>query len=928
MNNFFVFIILYLLKLNKIKKYLILLMGMIKLSFVLLLKIISCKIIVHLIPFTKISNLTNPFNYSNIINDLNQNSKRTFIILNPDQFENWVSNNNNYLNIINKLITQKQLEFIIDGINEDREKDNYINLISGIRKKINFILSTLNAFPTVSFFLSQESTTLENMNLYRKMGFKYLILNKINIQFKNELMSEKNLEFKWKISKEDTNGFFTHIINEISTPEFLKDFSSDKEMDLSNNSVLENYTKNLIEYANKTLNGFRHNNLLFLFGGNDSFNEGKFNFENIEKLMNYINQNEKYKDIIEIYFSTFENYFHFVEHDLQNQSLLIYDKPLPLSNNYEKKWLNFYINNPYLRGREYEINNFMNSLFIFNNDLLIGKKINTTFDPIQKNYLEKINMELSINSQEQLFNDYETSLKQNVKDSIKQYYNIPNDELIVCLSNNKVNLGCKIGFTENKKSYRLGIINPGLEGKILITLETDLNETVNFRIIDRNNKEVQFNFICIPNYKCYINFFYNFYKSHSIIQISIIDIKKGTIKNKQKFDNKNIELKGFDKIFKKFEFNCDDSSFYIELKDKKIYKFSINEVLLNSDSNDLIYNDNIIKYKINYQESFIIDSEISKSLLLLTENDYLLFNIYKDPFFIQIISLIFENIDNNKIIGLTIDSNINNEGKIYHDKQGIKMEEYNINYNNNINNNIFVVHKALSLFSKENNKKITLFIDRPNIGVSHKEGSLMYILNHKNEILRNQKLEFRFILTIDEIFHEDVNEISKKYFEKNLLIFYYQNNSFYVPNSLIRNLRLFEENKLRKLQNNQNTNLQYYFDTFDFQNIYFKYAYSIQNYIYSSNINLRIFYFSEKKILLEFYNEIDEYFIQNVDSNFKNIKNFISTVIQGNIFECCIRGVNCKSVNNNSQLRKLHSFSDFAKYEIEKNEFKVFIINF
>ena len=906
-------------------------MWLIKIFFILLLKVFAGKITIHLIPFTRISNLTKPFNYSNVINDLNENLKRTFVILNPVQFEKWYTDNNYSLSLIKDLIKNKQLEFIIDGINEEREKDNYLNLISGIRRKINFIINTLNSFPTVSFFLSQESTSLENLDLYRKIGFKYLILNKLNIQFKNELITEKDLEFKWKVSKEDKNGFFTHIINEISTPEFLKDFSSDKEMNLSKNSILENYTKNLIEYANKTLSGFKHNNLLFLFGGYDTFAQGKFNFENIEKLINYINQN-KYKDIIEIYYSTFENYFHFSEQDLRNQSILIFDKHLPLSNDYKKKWINFYVNNPYLRGREYEINNFMNSLFIFNNDLFIGKKTNTLFDSIQKSYLEKINMILSINSQEQLFNDYEKDLKQNLNNLIQNYYNESNNELIVCLSNNKVNLGCKIEFPENKKSHRLGIINPGLDGKILITLETNImNENVTFRLEDSKNKVVQFNFVCIPNYKCYINFFYTFYKTHSIIQISIVDIKTGNINNKQKFDNSKIELKGFDTIFKKFEFNSEDSSFYVVFKHKKTnsYNFSINEVLLNSGSNDLFSNNNINKYKINYQESFIINSEISKSLLLFTENDYLLFNIYNSPFFIQIVSLIFENIDNNKMLGLVIDSNINNEGKIYHDYQGIKMQEYNINYNNNINDNIFVVHKALSLFSKENNQKITLFIDRPNIGVSHKEGSLMYILTHKNEIVKNEKLEFRFILTIDEIFHEDVNKISKNYFEKNLLIFYNPNNNFEVPQSLRnRNLRLHEENDFRKLQQNQYFSVQYYFDSFDSQNVYFKYAYSIQNYIYSSNINMRVFYFSKNTILLEFYNDIDKYFIQNFNYNFYQSKSIISTLIQGNIFECYFIGVNCKPVKNNIRLRRLHSYSYFAKYEIDPNEFKVFIINF
>lgn len=54
-------------------------------------------------------------------------------------------------------------------------------------------------------------------------------------------------------------------------------------------------------------------------------------------------------------------------------------------------------------------------------------------------------------------------------------------------------------------------INPKLEGKVLITLETKIkNKNIRCIIEDKRKKEIKYNFICISNYKYYINFFYYF----------------------------------------------------------------------------------------------------------------------------------------------------------------------------------------------------------------------------------------------------------------------------------------------------------------------------------------------------------------------------------------------------------------------------------
>jgi hypothetical protein len=235
----------------------------------------------------------------------------------------------------------------------------------------------------------------------------------------------------------------------------------------------------------------------------------------------------------------------------------------------------------------------------------------------------------------------------------------------------------------------------------------------------------------------------------------------------------------------------------------------------------------------------------------------------------------------------------------------------------------------MSLLSEEEKKKITLFVDRPNVAVSYKENSLLYILNNENEIIKNEKLEFKFILSIDELFDEEINEISINYFEKNLMMFYDKNKDIEVnvplppKNPMNPPNRRLLEGKIKLFRNLQRNELKMIFDSYKIINVYFNYAYSLQLFIHSGNINLRPYYIEDNKILFEFYNVLDEYFIHNNDFRFNN-KNL--SILKGNISECCIRGVNCQGIKN--LLRRLQMKLMFVDYDIKPNNFKVFIVNF
>ena len=217
-----------------------------------------------------------------------------------------------------------------------------------------------------------------------------------------------------------------------------------------------------------------------------------------------------------------------------------------------------------------------------------------------------------------------------------------------------------------------------------------------------------------------------------------------------------------------------------------------------------------------------------------------------------------------------------------------------------VNENFFPINKAISIASKNDNKKITIFNDRPEGGTSLKNGSLILMLNRWSSTDDNKGLEERlnepqssnndfeikhiFEFDYDDQKNKEIYFLSENYFQNGLLMFYDLN-----------------------YNNTQN----------DF---YYKLSKISEMFIFSEFVKMQILYVDEKKIILQFMNEFDEYF--NYDKNNLYNKKIHSLKITNkskyNIKKCDVNGFNCQKIYFNS--------NEYINYLIEPLNLLVFSI--
>ena len=97
-------------------------------------------------------------------------------------------------------------------------------------------------------------------------------------------------------------------------------------------------------------------------------------------------------------------------------------------------------------------------------------------------------------------------------------------------------------------------------------------------------------------------------------------------------------------------------------------------------------------------------------------------------------------------------------------------------------------------------------------------------------------------------------------------------------------------------------------------------------FIFTDKIKMNVFYISKKRILVQFFNEYDNYF--DGKNQYENFSNILSVDIRKKnikIAECNINGFECHEINLDS---KFGANDGFIHYRLYPLEFKVFEIKF
>ena len=909
--------------------------------------------------------------FSNVYNQLTNSTKsqyadkRTFVFCEMINFEKWyTSNSETVKNTIKSLLQSGRIEFVGGGlVMHDEANSLYQDIIDQLRKGNQFLNNEFNITSNVGWMLDPFGHSEGNALIHSQLGFEYLVINRIDYQEHNKRVSKGQLEFTWKpfgLSK----SIFTHITPYHYGTSMYFNFLHDEKAIPSQTSAHKVATEFLEKIRSKA-KGFQHDQYMLLLGDDFTFYNREFLFERMEFIMDYINNNKTNNDDVRIFYSTPSKYFTAVKKELmKHNKVLPIEKHIdfyPYADKEYAYWTGYYTSRPYLKGITKHLSNLYLTASTYLVEMLLHNKIK--LQDIQLIQLQKMigllqhHDAITGTAKEKVSNDYIMKSKKAINETtskvismlLKDNYISSSDDIKICLSNPTVDYGCNNEFSidnSNENETAIGIINPGINGEILITIEFMNEEESEYKVYNEHGNEIESDFYCFDdeyfqyNYKCFLNFFYTF-APH--ILVTSFTLKKYTITNDSNnilnYPLQSITLIQNKNNIKSFVFHPDNETFSLtSIQDNTIneYNFTLQHAYYegyvktqrstirpknaNPDGAYIFAPMNMHpeQLPLNKTRSFYHKGKISTTFFFSFSNyTYMIVSIYTSPFIIKVDSIIKPLYSqNNKNFVLQLQSNIQNNitfpdeidsnrtySEFWTDSNGIRMKRrisdhrsYKYNFNDIIASNFYPVTTKISIREKQNrtyapkqksflttqDKQITIFTDRPQSGTSIQEGEIMLI------ILRSS-------------LSDDLRGVNEKLYESMSSRYYFKISHFIMIGNSIYTDSTSVQNKYRSLQMVHNS---LYRTPLLFKEHY-KYVMTSrlnEMFIISDNVLRNVDIVNDMFVVVQLYRVYDYYFTMEKEE----YGGLVSVRISDEKVKISVdyNGMKCVDVRNNILLRE------------------------
>ena len=705
----------------------------------------------------------------NMVVSLSNKEDRKFSYVEMSFFKLWYDKQTDQIKQkVKNFIKEGRLEIINGGwVMHDEAGSYYKHSIDNMRIGLKFLKEEFNVIPKIGWFIDPFGHSSATAHILKQMNFDKIVLTRIDYLEKKDRINNHNLEFIY-----DPFGLgqeiFTHISYHHYNPrEVLRHYPGDKKIILSEEE-LKNVCEKFYEEMKEERVGYRTNNLLLYYGEDFAFNEADINYENIEMIMDYVNNNMKGK--MKMIYSTPSQYF-----DSVLRSGVKFDKHsnydfFPYADNAHCYWTGYFTSRANLKGLIKQLGlyiNIINKLLfqIFMDKEIMNKNKKMIEKAIDCVYLARENLgvlqhhdAVTGTSKEKTSKDYENMAIIGVE-KIKKYIH-----MLINVLGGAYTYDSSIGYEEEilieKKNIRNNfmIFNPGLNEEYVFNYRlnykenNDLNESYEYELksgdktIFGNN--ISFYDVDIGIKYSSLQFSLPLIKEQLITSLSISKsnkiIKKiyfSELKEEKISINKNtliFEPKTLKFIKDKNEF-CLSHCYYTS------YDGTNSKVRPDKSNPDGAYifapcEDELQRFEsINKDKSFLQQNEHYTSIVLRYPNSYLIIIIKNDNLKIYTES-IFDPLPRKteKAFNylLVLDSNINNINKeyaqpeLFTDSQGLNMirrikdtrPNYKYQLTEKITSNFYPITSVASLHETENeNNMISIYCDRAqSVGVVEK----------------------------------------------------------------------------------------------------------------------------------------------------------------------------------------------------------------
>eukprot|EP01080_Neovahlkampfia_damariscottae_P000459 gene459-6870_t len=295
---------------------------------------------------------------TNTINLLIRDKNAKFMWVETIFFSKWWSEQDDYIKKKFKelLFKTKQIEFVLGGwVMNDDACPTYSSIIDQISLGNQWLHKEFGIIPRIGWQIDPFGLSSVMAGIYKRMGFKYHVIARIDYQLKNRLRENKQMEFIWRTSKNSNKtDIFTHILYDSYCTFSPVDWEGSYPWGYNprNSPPLtpENIKKQSEIYAEKIrerAKAYKTNNYLHTYGCDFTFREPQRMFGNMTLMIDYINENRsKFK--MNLKFSLLSDYFEAIEKETSWPKRNEQDF-FPYKDNDKSYWTGYFTSYPVLK---------------------------------------------------------------------------------------------------------------------------------------------------------------------------------------------------------------------------------------------------------------------------------------------------------------------------------------------------------------------------------------------------------------------------------------------------------------------------------------------------------------------------------------------------------------------------------------------------
>ena len=331
--------------------------------------------------------------FKNIFEEMYENKNITFVWADTNYLHQWFETQNKETQQkVFEIIRRGQLEFVGGGWvqNDESLSDlksiafnififliNYeiYHIVNQMNLGLQYLHERFNATPTVGWQIDPFGYNNFMPSIFKELGYKYLVLNRIGDQRKENFKNSSNMDF-WLESGElgDKNKILTHVLPRHYEPQDYDQLIANIPSEFDSEKNKMEFVKRFFNiYIKEQIKGYKSEEFMMLMGKDFGFNNQRGILGKIDMMNQIVTKYSKQAVGIQINckFSLPSTYFNVIEEsrnlDTKQQDFLNYDERLVYlhpNEDFNKidYWVGYYFTRPHLKKRIKETFNSFRSL--------------------------------------------------------------------------------------------------------------------------------------------------------------------------------------------------------------------------------------------------------------------------------------------------------------------------------------------------------------------------------------------------------------------------------------------------------------------------------------------------------------------------------------------------------------------------------------